>query len=85
MPYKLRTFGCVECGQLVERNRPAGAQVRCINCAIARSVEVMRQMKAKSGPFYERWAKALGVAAAREQQYAAIGAQVDALDWPDIG
>lgn len=85
MPYKLREFACVGCGEVVERNRPAGAEVRCITCAIARSVECMRQMKARSGPFYQRWADAMAAAAAREQQYAAIGAQVDALDWPDLG
>lgn len=84
MPYKLRVFECIGCGDLVERNRPAGAEVRCINCAIARSVESMHQMRTRSGPFYQKWADALAAAAAREQQYAAIGAQVDALDWPDV-
>lgn len=85
MPYMLRTFECPDCGQLVGRRARAGTQVRCANCGIARSVENMRQLHARSGPFYERWANALAKAAARQQQYAAIGAQVDALDWPDPG
>lgn len=85
MPYKLRVFECAGCGGPVERNRPAGAQVRCINCAIERSIENLRQLRAHSGPFYEKWANRVAQSAAWHQQQAALGAQIDALDWPDIG
>lgn len=85
MPYKLRTFECAGCGQLVERNAPDGANVRCIHCAIEHSVQVMTQIRNKSGPFYQKWADALAAAATREQQYAAIGVQVDEIEWPDLG
>ena len=84
MPYKLRIFECAGCGQEVERRGPPGSRVRCITCAIERSAENARQLRAHSGLFYVAWADAVAAAAAREQQYAAIGAQVDALDWPDL-
>ena len=83
MPYKLRVFECAGCGQLVERNAPDGARVRCIHCAIGRSVENMTQLRNKSGPFYERWLQGIAAAITREQEWAAIAPQISDLDWPE--
>lgn len=79
MPYKLRVFECAGCGQPVERNRPEGAEVRCILCAVGRSVENALQQRSKSGEFYQRWARGMARAAREAEQLAAIGAEIDSI------
>lgn len=80
MPYKLRTFECAGCGQPVERRGPPDQVTRCITCAIQRSTDNIVQLRRKSGPLYQRWMQGITAGVAREQQLAAIAAEID-----DIG
>lgn len=65
MPYSAKLFACVTCGAWFTARRPVTWDARCINCAIERSVENARQLRAGEGMFYERWAAGLARAAAR--------------------
>lgn len=79
MPYKLRDFQCAGCGEPVTDRRPAGAEVFCITCAIARSVANMRQMRTRNGEFYRRWAEGMARAGAAAVQLAAIADEIDQI------
>lgn len=83
MPYKLRQFQCSGCGDVVERHAAAGAEVRCINCAIQRSVDNMVQLRRKVGPFYKKWMKGIAAAIAREQEWADMAAQLEDMNLGD--
>ena len=80
MPYKLRIFECAGCGHQVERRGPPESQQRCIHCAIQRSTDNIVQLRNKSGPLYQRWMAGITAGVAREQQLAALAAEID-----DIG
>lgn len=80
MPYKLRVFECAGCGQQVERRGPPESQQRCIHCSIRRAAENNIQLHHKSGPFYQRWMAGMMAGVAREQQLAALAADIDGLD-----
>ena len=82
MAWKLRRFNCADCGVPWEKRAPAGAEVRCINCAIARSVVNLQQLRARSGPFYQKWAAGIARAGREAEQLAAIGAEIDRM-FPD--
>lgn len=80
MPYKLRTFECSGCGDLLERRAGADTKVRCINCAIARSVDNMVQLRRKVGPLYQRWVEGITAGVAREREWAAVASQLEDVD-----
>lgn len=79
MPYAWRDFTCSECGDATQRRAPAGAQVRCINCSISRSIASMRGLHTRSGEFYQRWADGMERAARQARQLADIGAEIDSI------
>lgn len=67
MPYSEKLFACVTCGAAVFARRPASWEARCINCAIERSIENVRQMRSRDGAFYQRWADGMARAASEAQ------------------
>lgn len=73
MPYALRTFDCGDCGAPVAKRAAAGATVFCVPCNIEHSAECQRQLHARSGPYWERfaWANRLAVRR-RKAELAAI-------------
>lgn len=85
MPYKLREFTCIGCGEVVERQAPAASEQRCINCAIARSVENIRQLRRKCGPMYQRWLAGITAGVAREQEWGSLAAQLEDIGFEDPG
>lgn len=55
---------CIDCGQEFE-NKGSRRKPYCIDCAFKRMVEAEKQMKAKSGPIYEKWQKSMETMASR--------------------
>lgn len=82
MPYSFREFTCPRCGGPVTRRAPAGAEVYCILCAVWRSGENARQLRAKSGAFYEAWLAAMERSNAEAQVLAQLAAEIDRIELP---
>ena len=55
MPYAIRQFACPDCGQIVHKRAPEAATVRCLEHAIARSIDCMRQMREHRGPIWTKY------------------------------
>jgi len=51
---------CNECGNPVTVNAQTVKAPRCYECGLAAHVEQIRQMAAKSGPYYDRWLETNG-------------------------
>lgn len=79
MPYAQRDYLCAGCGAPVARRAAAGAEVRCILCAVQRAVDNARQISQKSGPWYQRWAAGMARAGRDAEQLAAIAAEIDSI------
>jgi len=47
---------CVDCGTPTVYRSPKG---RCRNCSMNAAIESCRQLRAKEGPFYEKWKKSI--------------------------
>ena len=47
---------CKQCGRWGEIYTSSG---RCINCSMSNVLENVKQLRAKKGPYYEKWKKAM--------------------------
>jgi hypothetical protein len=56
-PKPRKTYYCTECDAEITSRRASRSGL-CIVCAARRQRENMEQLKAKSGPYYERWLEA---------------------------
>lgn len=50
---------CVGCGEPTFRRARNTREALCVPCAIKKAVDVQIQMKNRSGPYYEKWRKAM--------------------------
>jgi hypothetical protein len=50
---------CKHCGIMMEVGANRHKEPAHLECGIALAVEVSRQMREKSGPYYERWLNAM--------------------------
>jgi hypothetical protein len=60
-----KAMHCRECGGLIEVGSNTRNQPRHFECGIQVAIEAGRQMKAKRGPYYERWRMGMILAAER--------------------
>jgi DNA-directed RNA polymerase subunit RPC12/RpoP len=51
---KTAQYYCIECGRPITRERHY-AHTDCVDCAMQRMLENNRQLRAKRGPYYEKW------------------------------
>lgn len=72
MPYSEKLFARVTCGKAVFKRAAKDAQVRCLDCAIGRSVNWMLNMRHKRGSDYRKWADGMMRAARVAQAQATI-------------
>lgn len=79
MPYAVREYECAGCGVPVSKRGKAGAQARCIDCSIERSIQAVYQLRGQHGEFYDRWAAGIKAAADRAVIVSAIGREIDSI------
>lgn len=53
--YALRPFCCRHCGAVVVDNKKRRRKLQCLECAIGRQGDSVRQLIAHQGPYYDRW------------------------------
>lgn len=56
MAYTVKTPApCADCKRLTNRRQNSERTPRCFECALRRAIDLQRQMRTHSGPFYEKW------------------------------
>ena len=56
-PYRAprRQLACHKCGNLVDVGHSKRETARCLDCTLVVMVENIEQLRAKKGPYYDRW------------------------------
>jgi len=60
VPYVLRKFHCVLCGQWTTRKLSSKQERHCVECGLRAMVASTRDMANRSGPAWERWRASAG-------------------------
>lgn len=79
MSWAERSFTCAGCGKPVRKRAAAGSDVRCIECAVERSMANAVQQMTKSGEFYRRWVVGMERAASEGRTVFHIGDEIDSI------
>lgn len=52
MGRKRKIYRCKNCGKILDRKTKSGL---CLDCALKKQIEIIKQLKEKKGEYYEKW------------------------------